>query len=528
MVERSSVALKVRSLSCTSLSRRYRKKKQFCDVLSFQKYHKLQMMMIQDKQLKKIEKLQEDLTKTEETILKKKQKECIDQNNENVDKEDFDSSVEDEFCEEEILSDEYDLNEEYEDELGDEEELGSSSSSSEYLSEIESDMEVVEYTGNDERFDSDEYDTEPEIKDNDPLQSNYDDQIKDFDQEQREQHLVINTQVNQLVDYVSTDDEIPLFDDSDVESNGNDYEVNLNEASSVVETLDSTKNFENPDDTPVDDFDVEAVMAMQFRDTRLESHIREHSLNLIPREATRTDGNCWYDAIADQIVLHEVPGKPTNHLDLRSAVCDVLPDLPQAKDWVQNIFGGEKPFSEFIEEHKKPGVWTDGLGIMCQATALFVGRTIHIVGTANIGQGFAFTKLESVEEADNFPPFTVGYYQDKHYQSLQDDPRQHGTALEQNSDASISSDQVRNIIDKMDEEKLLEESVFESDSDYEGLYASDLDIDSFDNNLISSDDSVSEMLEKVDKIRRKDDSVVDARAGKPSYGKSRNLLDRLC
>jgi len=527
MVERSTVALKVRSLPCTSLSRRYRKKKQFCDVLSFQKYHKLQMMMIQDKQQKKIEKLKEDLIKTEETINIENQKVLNDQVDENSDKEEHDNSVEDEFCDEE---------ESFSDEYADEEEFESSiSSSSEYLSEIESEMEVGEYWDDDEHFAPDQYETETELEtreidDEKHLHCNDEEQIKDFEHEQGRQQFVTNLHANRLVDYVSTDDEIPLFDDSDIENNGNEYSENLNEASNVQETLDGTINIENREGStpPVDDFDVEAVMAMQFRDTRLESHIREHSLNLIPREATRNDGNCWYDAIADQIVLHEVPDKPTNHIDLRTAVCNALPKLPQAKDWVQNIFGGEESFSDFIEEHKKPGVWTDGLGIMCQATSLYVGRNIHIVGTANIGQGFAFTKLESVEEANSFPPFTVGYYQDKHYQSLQEDPRLQGKVMEQNRDVLRSSDEVRNIIDKFDEEKLLEESVFESDSDYEGLYPSDLDIDCFDNNLISSDDSVCEMLEKVDKIRRKDDTVVDASAGKPSYGKSRNLLDRLC
>merc|ERR1719187_896494 len=241
---------------------------------------------------------------------------------------------------------------------------------------------------------------------------------------------------------------------------------------------------------------------MQFRDTRLESHIREHGLNLI--------------------LLHEVHDKPNNHLDLRLAVCDALPQLPQAKDWVQNLFGDEKTFGEFIEEHRHPGVWTDGLGIMCQATALFVGRNVHIVGTANIGQGFAFTKLESIEEADSFPPFTVGYYQDRHYQSLQELRHQSdGKSEEDIYEESLGSDQVRKLFD---EEKLLNESVFENDSEFDGICGSDEDIDSFDNNFIDSDDSVSEMLKKVDKIRQKDDNVVDAN----SYGKSRNLLDRLC
>merc|ERR1712034_117339 len=134
--------------------------------------------------------------------------------------------------------------------------------------------------------------------------------------------------------------------------------------------------------------------------------------------------------------------------------------------------------------------------------------------------GFAFTKLESVEEAENFPPFTVGYYQDRHYQSLQERPLVDREASQEEHDVSLSSDQVRRMID---EERLLDESVFESDSDFD-VYQSEDDLDSFDNNFINSDDSVSEMLKKVDKIRQKDDNVVDA----STYGKSRNLLNRLC
>jgi len=492
-------------------------------VLSFQKYHKLQMMMkqVQDKQLK-VEKLKQDLTKTKETFGNSIKERVNDQNDEDCgesfEEEEYEPPEEEEveFCEEE---EEEEAHSEEDEEIFYDEEYGSYSSDSEYISE--SDMEVVDYFDSDEYANSDEDCGDQETEEFDKKQA-----IDEFEQQQVELQKVPNMHMNGLVDYLSTDDEVSVLNQSDSENNGNEVLENLNEASSVHENLDVTSNIgRHNDSTTVDDFDVEAVMAMQFRDTRLESHIREHGLNLIPREATRNDGNCWYDAIADQILLHEVHDKPNNHLDLRLAVCDALPQLPQAKDWVQNLFGDEKTFDEFIEEHRQPGVWTDGLGIMCQATALYVGRIIHIVGTANIGQGFAFTKLESTEEADSFPPFTVGYYQDRHYQSLQEDLQQ------QNTDVSVSSDKfIGNIIDKFDEEKLLDESVFENDSDYEAVYVSDLDIDSFDNNFINSDDSVSEMLEKVDIIRgrAKDDSVVETKVVKQSYGKSRNLLDRLC
>ena len=41
------------------------------------------------------------------------------------------------------------------------------------------------------------------------------------------------------------------------------------------------------------------------------------------------------------------------------------------------------------------------------------------MGTANYGQQQSFTRLEADSEADKFPPLYIGYYQDKHYQSLE-------------------------------------------------------------------------------------------------------------
>ena len=46
---------------------------------------------------------------------------------------------------------------------------------------------------------------------------------------------------------------------------------------------------------------------------------------------------------------------------------------------------------------------------MCQATALFINLNIHIVGTANKN---GFTKLDAKD-------LYVGYYQDQHYQRLE-------------------------------------------------------------------------------------------------------------
>ena len=55
-----------------------------------------------------------------------------------------------------------------------------------------------------------------------------------------------------------------------------------------------------------------------------------------------------------------------------------------------------------------------------QATALYLGRNIMVVGTINSGPGDrGYTTLEGGPGADAHPPLYVGYYQDQHYQSLQ-------------------------------------------------------------------------------------------------------------
>merc|ERR1712096_511007 len=69
IVERSSIALKVRNLyKVRSFSSRYRKKKQFFDVLSYQKLHKLQKY--QDRKLNKMKILQDEVLKKEEVVTK--------------------------------------------------------------------------------------------------------------------------------------------------------------------------------------------------------------------------------------------------------------------------------------------------------------------------------------------------------------------------------------------------------------------------------------------------------------------------
>ena len=144
-----------------------------------------------------------------------------------------------------------------------------------------------------------------------------------------------------------------------------------------------------------------------------------HELGLVFSGKTRTDGNCWFDAVSDQITIHGIPDKAKGHEQLRAAVCDLVPSLPLAASWVAGAFGGDnKKFEQLLKECRVVGTWTDDFGYLCQATALYIGRDIRIVGTSNRGQKDPYTVLSGGEGAEGLPPLYIGYYQGKHYQSL--------------------------------------------------------------------------------------------------------------
>ena len=56
-----------------------------------------------------------------------------------------------------------------------------------------------------------------------------------------------------------------------------------------------------------------------------------------------------------------------DHQAVRALVVSKIPKLPQAKEWVASVFGGDKEkFKRFLQEHSKDGAWTDDSGIICQ------------------------------------------------------------------------------------------------------------------------------------------------------------------
>ena len=90
-------------------------------------------------------------------------------------------------------------------------------------------------------------------------------------------------------------------------------------------------------------------------DDPLSRHIRTKGLPLVRRGRTPADGNCWYHAVADQVLvelkpvhnahrtqvlLHGIPGVSYDHTEVRAEVCRALPSLPQAEGWKRNVFGG--------------------------------------------------------------------------------------------------------------------------------------------------------------------------------------------
>ena len=152
----------------------------------------------------------------------------------------------------------------------------------------------------------------------------------------------------------------------------------------------------------------------------LDQHILDKGLALERSGVTVSDGNCWYDAVADQVKLLEIPGVARDHEGLRSEICKALPKLPQAAEWKKSVFRSDrKRFHNFVTKHKRVGEWTDERGIICQATALYLGRNINVVGTVNARQaGPGYSVVEGGPCAENRDPLFVGYYQDQHYQSL--------------------------------------------------------------------------------------------------------------
>ena len=108
----------------------------------------------------------------------------------------------------------------------------------------------------------------------------------------------------------------------------------------------------------------------------------------------RGDGNCWFRAVCDQLLLKDIAYLPRGHKELRKAVIAFIRNHPDFKDWEENAVGYEleevdkegtvvnkvetrresdertaknkMKMAEFLRKNAKPGTWTDDSGVICQ------------------------------------------------------------------------------------------------------------------------------------------------------------------
>jgi len=146
-------------------------------------------------------------------------------------------------------------------------------------------------------------------------------------------------------------------------------------------------------------------------------------LGLIPDPPTKGDGNCWYRAAAEQVIVHSIPRVPKEHLKLRKAISDHLKNLPKQvkEDTINVVFVGKpRGLSDLAHRQRKPGQWVDNMGVMVMATAHYLRRNIHLIGYDPPGhptdRGYSLTVIEG-EGGEDHAPLTI-FYHDSHYQTL--------------------------------------------------------------------------------------------------------------
>ena len=141
----------------------------------------------------------------------------------------------------------------------------------------------------------------------------------------------------------------------------------------------------------------------------VEIYLQRINSDMALRDPTPGDGNCFYHAVLDQINLLGIEDVPESHHQLRLAVCDSLPNLPQE---MKNQIG-EARLEELAGIHSQNGVWA--AQEMIQAMAYFLNRNIIIYSPndAIMSQ----TKIDGGDGADQKAALTV-FYHGQHYQSI--------------------------------------------------------------------------------------------------------------
>jgi len=202
--------------------------------------------------------------------------------------------------------------------------------------------------------------------------------------------------------------------------------VKCEDKKSKKESLEKVLSLEKTPEKPKIEVNESALSAEETIDQKilreeLENFFKQNNLPLQLRELTQRDGNSFFRAIADQIILHQILGKPTNHHTLRHAICSHLKHLPDKV--TENIPKGLS-LTVLSCRQRKSGQYVDDHGIMMMATALFLNRNIDVYSgdlkaAESSGDLPTLSKIDGGEGAEQTPSLTVFYYKDfKHYQSI--------------------------------------------------------------------------------------------------------------
>merc|ERR1719458_1442428 len=186
-------------------------------------------------------------------------------------------------------------------------------------------------------------------------------------------------------------------------------------------TKKGARSEEADEDASEDSEDIDVVNESYLEE--IAKFMEATDLGLIPDPPTKGDGNCWYRAAAEQVIVHSIPRVPKEHLKLRKEISDHLKNLPKQvkEDTINVVFVGKpRGLSDLAHRQRKPGQWVDNMGVMVMATAHYLKRNIHLIGYDPPGhptdRGYSLTVIEG-EGGENFAPLTI-FYHDSHYQTL--------------------------------------------------------------------------------------------------------------
>ena len=96
------------------------------------------------------------------------------------------------------------------------------------------------------------------------------------------------------------------------------YPNKKNEKTKKEKTVETDRSLTNQDIDEEEDTNFTSDELKYIED--IDKFLKETNLNLKASPATKGDGNCWFRALADQVVLHDLQDKARNHRSLRLEV----------------------------------------------------------------------------------------------------------------------------------------------------------------------------------------------------------------